>query len=98
MTFDASHVRFEETGGKGRYVYALDGEEAELTFSRAGTNQIIIDHTFVPKAFRGQGIGEALVAHAVDAARKDGVLVRPLCPFTAAQFRQHPEWQDLLAE
>ncbi|WP_159586119.1 MULTISPECIES: GNAT family N-acetyltransferase [Chelativorans] len=97
MTFDPSRIHLEDLGGKGRYVYAADGEKAEMTFTRIGTSQIIIDHTEVPTPFRGQGVGEGLVAHAVEAARKDGVKIRPLCPFAAAQFRRHPEWQDVLA-
>ncbi|WP_309085130.1 GNAT family N-acetyltransferase [Chelativorans sp.] len=91
------NIEFQDLGNKGRYVHAVDGDEAELTFVRVGESQIIIDHTEVPQRFRGKGVGEALVAHAVEQARKDGVKIRPLCPFAAVQFRRHPEWADVLA-
>ena len=39
-----------------------DGDEADMTFTKAGEQLIIIDHTEVPDAFRGQGVGVALVA------------------------------------
>ena len=52
----------------------------------------------MPAAFRGQGVGQALVARAVADFRAAGKKVLPLCPFAAAQFRRHPEWADLLQE
>ena len=67
-----------------------------MTFSKAGAGLIIIDHTEVPAAFRGQGVGQALVARGVADARAAGKKILPLCPFAAAQFRRHPEWADLL--
>ncbi|WP_367717379.1 GNAT family N-acetyltransferase [Nitratireductor sp. GISD-1A_MAKvit] len=90
-------ITMEENGSKGRYLYRADGHEAEMTFSRVGTSQIIIDHTGVPDAFRGQGVGVALVTRAVEDARAKGIRIRPLCPFANAQFRRHPEWADVLA-
>lgn len=94
---DEHSIEFEETGSKGRYlVRAPGGEEAEMTFSKVGEKQIIIDHTLVPDAFRGQGVGLKLVSRAVEDARAAGKTIIPLCPFAAAQFRKHPEWADLL--
>lgn len=93
---DLPEIVREETGSKGRYVIrAPGGEEAEMTYSRAGEHMIIIDHTEVPDAFRGQGAGVALVTRAVEDARAAGVKIIPLCPFANAQFRRHPEWADV---
>lgn len=90
-------IELEDKGGKGRYlVRGADGAEAEMTFTRVGDRQIIIDHTGVPDAFRGQGVGARLVARAVEDARSAGKTILPLCPFAAAQFRRHPEWADVL--
>lgn len=91
-------IRLEETDSGGRYVTQMDGTEAELTFSKAGTGLIIIDHTGVPDALRGKGVGQELVQRAVDDARTAGKKIMPLCPFAAAQFRKHPEWSDLLSK
>jgi predicted GNAT family acetyltransferase len=91
------HVELEEQGSKGRYVVkGADGAEAEMTFSKVGESQIIIDHTGVPDVFRGQGVGALLVTRAVEDARAAGKKIIPLCPFAAAQFRRHPEWEDVL--
>ena len=98
MAIDPTDISFEDSGSKGRYVYRADGAEAEMTFTRAGEGLVIIDHTEVPAAFRGQGVGQALVARAIADFRAQGKKVLPLCPFAAAQFRRHPEWADLLQE
>lgn len=90
-------IELEDNGAKGRYVIkGADGAEAEMTFSKVGEHQIIIDHTGVPDAFRGQGVGAKLVTRAVEDARAAGKTIIPLCPFAAAQFRRHPEWADVL--
>jgi uncharacterized protein len=67
-----------------------------MTYSRAGASLLIIDHTEVPAAVRGRGVGEALVARAVADARAENRKLLPLCPFAAAQFRRHPDWHDVL--
>lgn len=97
MAADQSSIEVEDLGAKGRYILrTAAGDEAEVTFTKIGQRQIIIDHTEVPEAFRGQGAGLRLVAKAVEDARAAGKTIIPLCPFAAAQFRRHPEWKDVL--
>ncbi|EXL06635.1 GNAT family N-acetyltransferase [Aquamicrobium defluvii] len=99
MSEQLPEIELEESGSKGRYVLrGPDGAEAELTFTRVGDKQLIIDHTGVPDAFRGQGAGLRLVSRAVEDARTSGRKIIPLCPFAAAQFRRHPEWADVLKQ
>ena len=81
----------------GRYKVSEEGHLAEMTFSRASPRLIIIDHTEVPQALRGQGVGDRLVARAIEDARAEGFKIFPLCPFAAAQFRRHPEYADVLS-
>ena len=89
-------IEREDGPEKGRYRLVADGAEAEMTYSRVGTRQIIIDHTEVPAALRGRKVGEQLVRRAVEDARADGVTIVPLCPFAKAQIARHPDWQDVL--
>ncbi|KAA0972147.1 N-acetyltransferase [Aureimonas fodinaquatilis] len=89
-------VEREDGAAKGRYWIVVDGVEAEMTYSRAGEDLIIIDHTEVPGALRGRKVGERLVRQAIEDARRDGVAIIPLCPFAKAQIDRHPEWQDVL--
>ena len=93
----ADGINLDQTDSKGRYwLRGADGSEAEMTYTKSGASTIIIDHTLVPDAFRGQGIGLKLVERAVADARAAGKKIIALCPFVAAQFRRHPEWGDVL--
>lgn len=82
---------------KGRYVARVAGIEAagELTYSRANPHLIIADHTDVPDALRGHGIGLALATRLVEDARAEGVKIIPLCPYVNAERRKHPDWNDV---
>ena len=82
----------EEGPTKGRY---WTDTGAELTYSVAGTSMIIIDHTEVPRALAGQGVGLALVTRAVEDARVAGRSIVPLCPYALSQFKRHPDWRDV---
>ncbi|GHD19960.1 GNAT family N-acetyltransferase [Tianweitania populi] len=97
MEARTTRIEREDGAGTSRYVYRIDGAEAELTFRETGDGQIIIDHTGVPDAFRGQGMGAKLVAQAVEDARAAGKTIIPSCSFAAAQFKRHPEWADVRA-
>ncbi|NTI62474.1 N-acetyltransferase [Agrobacterium rhizogenes] len=89
-------IRNENNASGGRYVATVEGHEAEMTFSRASPNLIIIDHTGVPDALRGKGVGQALALHAVKEARRGGWKIIPLCPFFKAQSLRHKEWHDVV--
>lgn len=82
----------------GAYRVEVDGHLAEMTFSRAGEHMIILDHTEVPEALRGRGVGDRLVARAVADARQQGFTIFPLCPFAASRFRKHPDYHDVLSK
>lgn len=81
----------------GRYIARLEETEAEMTFSRASPTLVIIDHTGVPDALRGKGVGQALALHAVEAARAGGWKIIPLCPFFKAQAQRNPDWRDVIS-
>ncbi|WP_286756909.1 GNAT family N-acetyltransferase [Roseivirga sp. UBA838] len=86
----------EET--KGSFFIEEDGKRlAEMTYSKAGADKIIIDHTEVNDVLRGKGVGVRLVEAAVDYARGAGIKIRPLCPFARATFKRKNEWRDVLS-
>lgn len=81
---------------RGRYVAVVDGVEAELTYSRMSAHSIIADHTGVPEALKGKGVGKALVEYLIADARATDTKIVPLCPFVKAQYQRHPEWSDVM--
>lgn len=92
-------VEHQQTPVDGRYVVRLaEGAEGEMTYRKTGPNVITIDHTGVPRAFRGAGIAQLLVERAIADARLAGTKIVPLCSYVVAQFQRHPEWSDLLAD
>jgi uncharacterized protein len=91
-------IEREDRPTGGVYRVSIDGHLAEMTFSRASERLIIIDHTDVPDALRGQHVGNILLERAIADARAKGAKIFPLCPFAAAQFRKHAEYQDVLSK
>ncbi|MGJ8527148.1 GNAT family N-acetyltransferase [Maritalea sp.] len=91
------NISKEDGPTRGRYVVMVDGVEAELTYSRMSPKSIIADHTGVPEALKGQGVGKALVQFLIEDARSSGTKIVPLCPFVKAQYQRHPEWADVIA-
>ena len=90
-------IQNEEEETKGAYFIEKDGARlAEMTYSVAGTDRIIIDHTEVSDALRGTGVGEQMVRRAVDDAHIKGISIVPLCPFARAVFNKNPELGDVL--
>lgn len=96
-TSQGSTITREDRSSGGRWHTLVEGHLAEMTFSRASPTLIIIDHTSVPDALRGRGVGQALVERAVADARREGFRIIPLCPFAKSQFDRRPEWRDVLS-
>lgn len=86
--------------GTSKGSFFIEGEEgdvkAELTYSKAGEDKIIIDHTEVSEKLRGDDIGTTLVEHAVDYARRNDLTIIPLCSFAKSVIEQDESLQDVL--
>ncbi|MEP0365608.1 MAG: GNAT family N-acetyltransferase [Cyclobacteriaceae bacterium] len=92
-----AEIQQENSDNKGRFFLSQEGKTlAEMTYSWAGTDRIIIDHTEVSDSLRGQGVGEQMVRMAVDFARAKGIHIIPLCPFARAVFQKNQELKDVL--
>lgn len=82
---------------KGRFFYKEENKVlAEMTYSWAGTDRIIIDHTEVSDSLRGKGVGELMVRKAVDFAREKEISIIPLCPFARSVFKKYEELRDVM--
>lgn len=79
-----------------RYEATVDGTVAGKAFYRRDEATVTFTHTEVDDAFEGKGVGTTLVRWALDDVRRQGLTVRPLCPFVRAYIQRHPEYADLV--
>jgi predicted GNAT family acetyltransferase len=87
----------EDNGIKGKfYILVNEMQEAEMTYTWAGTDRIIIDHTEVNEVLRGKNAVKQMLMHAVAFARENGIKIIPLCPFANSVFKKTPEIHDVL--
>ena len=81
----------------GRYELLVDGELVGIAdFSLRG-EAVVMPHTEIAPARRGQGLGEILVQGALDDIRSAGRTVVPACWFVAQFLDEHPDYGDLRA-
>lgn len=55
-----------------------------------------ITHTGVPRELEGRGIAAALTRYMLEYAKNNAIKIRPLCPYTSAYIRKHPEYEELI--
>lgn len=92
-----SSISYEDKETDGVFYLEKEGKRlAEMTYSKAGTDRIIIDHTEVDPALRGTGAGKDLVMYAVEYARNQEIKIIPLCPFANSVFQKTQEIRDVL--
>ncbi len=88
QTNDDKHGQFE--------AFYSEKHAGLMTYTWAGSDKFIIDHTEVEEAFNGLGIGKEMLLSAVDFARKNNLKIIPLCPFAKAQFQKNEDLRDVL--
>lgn len=74
-----------------RFLVALPGGDAHLEYAMFGDDVLNLQHTEVPPSAKGQGVGDALVRHALAYARERGLRVMATCPYVQAWLRRHPD-------
>ena len=91
------YISIENTDSKGAAFIESDNKRlAEMTYSIASPNLIIIDHTEVDESLKGQGIGRKLLLKIVERARNENIKIIPLCPFAKSVFDKEESLQDVL--
>ena len=82
---------------KGVFYVSLNAKRmAEMTYTWAGSDKIIIDHTFVDEQLKGQKIGCLMLAEAVAFAREKQIKILPLCPFAKYAMQKNSKYQDVI--
>lgn len=73
-----------------------DRQAGMMTYSIAGAELIIIDHTDVEPEYNGKGVGKKMLYKIVEMAREKNIKIIPLCPFAAAIFNKSEDIKDVL--
>lgn len=90
-------IKHRENAHKGSfYIEEKDFLLAEMTYSFAGSDKLILDHTVVADSLKGNGIGSMLIEAAVSYCRDKCIKIVPLCPFAKSVFERNPTYQDVL--
>jgi predicted GNAT family acetyltransferase len=83
---------------RGRFEIRAGDRVVGLASYHIEQGTMALPHTEVDPTVGGRGIGTALVAGVLAAARERGLNVLPYCSFVRHYIQQHPEDVDLVAE
>ena len=78
-----------------RFETTIDGHIGYISYQQRA-DALVYDHTIVPPALGGKGVGSALVKHALNYAQDNNKKVVPQCSFVASYIDKHPEYKGLL--
>ena len=81
--------------GLSRFEIDVDGSTALLEYSDQD-GVMVVTHTFVPPALRGQGLAGILTQFAIQPARQEQKSSDPHCSYAAAYIQKPPEFADVL--
>lgn len=91
-------IKHQHNETKGSFYIELDGKRVgEMTYSIAGPELIIIDHTEVGEELKGQGAGVKMLNAAIAYVRENNIKIIPLCPFVKSVFDKKEDIRDVLS-
>jgi predicted GNAT family acetyltransferase len=82
---------------RSRYELYVDGELLGIADYRERDGVVLLPHTEIDAAHRGQGLGDVLVEGALQDLRRRGKQVVAACWFVADYVHRHAEHHDLVA-
>jgi predicted GNAT family acetyltransferase len=82
---------------KGRFEIRIGERVVGLASYHIEGTSMTLPHTEVDPGMGGRGIGKALVAGVLAAARERGLTVLPYCSFIRHYIQEHPAEVDLVA-
>lgn len=86
---------------KGNLKFYIGEDEsnalAKITFIYK-ENDLVIEHTIVSDALKGQGVARSLVEAVVDFAKKENIKIIPVCDYAKKVLIQDETFRDILAD
>lgn len=85
----------DKGNNNGAFEYEVNGERvAEITWVlRNGV--MVMDHTYVSNALRGQGVAKKLLDTAADYARENNLKMSALCSYVVSSFENSDAYNDV---
>jgi predicted GNAT family acetyltransferase len=81
----------------GRYELHVDGALVGIADYTERDGVVVLPHTEIDGARRGQGLGAVLVQGVLDDIEPTGRKVVPACWYVAQFIDEHPSYRDLVA-
>jgi predicted GNAT family acetyltransferase len=92
-------IAHHRAGGAARARFDLmiaGAKRGHLSYSLPDAVTMVVEYVEVDPSLRGRGMGERLVAAAVEWARANGRRIVPLCSYARAVIARTAEYQDVL--
>ncbi|HAQ42056.1 MAG TPA: N-acetyltransferase [Clostridiales bacterium] len=78
------------------YLEDKDGKcVAEVTFPKVSENKVNVNHTYVDKTLRGQGMADKLLTALAKDLKKTNKKAVATCSYAIDWFEKHPEYKDV---
>lgn len=68
---------------------------AEITFPHISDDVVNIDHTYVDKSLRGQGVAEKLMLAVTEHLRNNNKKAKATCSYASKWFIKNDEYRDI---
>jgi predicted GNAT family acetyltransferase len=91
-------VTVHDNPARHRFEILVDGAVGGFADYRLRDGVVVVLHSEVDPAHRGQGLGSTLTRQTLDTLRERGGKVVPACPFFARYVAEHPEYDDIVAD
>jgi predicted GNAT family acetyltransferase len=92
----STHVTRDDE--RSRYELTVDGVAVGFADFVIEGDRVVVPHTVIDPARRGQGLAAVLVGAALDDIRSSGRTVVPTCWYVAEFIEAHHAYRDLLAD
>ena len=68
---------------------------AEVTFPSVAENKVNVNHTYVDRSLRGQGVADKLLTALAQDLKKKNKKAVATCSYAVDWFEKHPEYKEL---
>ena len=91
MNFSIKH----DTKAK-KFFTVIGGKECSLKYDKI--NDFLLDYKllYVPKNLRGQGVGNRILEHAFNYAKRNMIKIKPSCSYVGGFLDSHTQYLELV--